>query len=66
MYETHKWNSEFCSCGQDTVVCQKCGKPVCANVGYRKDEKNYCLRCATTYFGIGHMGTKIQAIKITK
>lgn len=29
---THKWNSEFCSCGQDTVTCQACGKRVCGTL----------------------------------
>jgi len=30
--DTHRWNDEFCSCGQDTVTCQVAGERVCGDL----------------------------------
>lgn len=32
MTRQHEWNSEFCSCGQDSVTCQIGGERVCGNL----------------------------------
>lgn len=53
----HRWDDQYCSCGQDSVTCQRCGKPVCGDCSFRKNEKNYCIPCATIKFQVGHMGT---------
>lgn len=28
----HKWGNGYCSCGQDTYICQSCGRELCAEV----------------------------------
>jgi len=33
----HKWNGEFCSCGQDCVTCQITGKRICGNLTVHLD-----------------------------
>lgn len=55
----HRWNAEFCSCGCDSVSCQKCGKRICgrltkpvAGVG------NVCFACGQVAYGWGHAGGK--------
>jgi hypothetical protein len=45
----HVWNDTYCSCGQDVVTCQLCGKPVCAELTVRRtirgNEGNVCHVC---------------------
>ena len=41
--EKHAWNSEFCSCGQDSVTCQIGGERICGNlVVHIKEFGNVC------------------------
>jgi hypothetical protein len=43
--EFHKWNSEFCSCGQDTFVCQGCGQIKCGSLMFKRVEgRNFCVQ----------------------
>ena len=42
--EDHGW-SDFCSCGNDTFICQVCGKAKCLTQYGRKNNKNTCLSC---------------------
>lgn len=50
--QRHKWNDEFCSCGNDSVTCQGCGQIVCSAfvTWMQQDEQfkrqgNYCNDC---------------------
>ena len=60
--QQHNWNDQFCSCGQDAVTCQGCGKPVCADVALRKadaDDPSIALAygpCCWAKEGLGHAG----------
>jgi hypothetical protein len=47
VYTTHHaWNDEFCSCGQDTVTCQKCGRLICGNLTeHVPGVGNICVVC---------------------
>ena len=49
----HSWNDTYCSCGQDSVTCQLCGRQVCAELTSRKQvrghEGNVCLHCINVY-----------------
>jgi hypothetical protein len=63
----HEWttSSYFCSCGQDTVTCQGCGRLVCGAVAFRvrgfagshRGVKVNVGPCCAARFGIGHQGT---------
>ena len=45
----HSWNDEFCSCDQDAVTCQHCGRRVCGSLTVWIENKgNACLpNCAS-------------------
>jgi hypothetical protein len=53
----HSWvgNAPYCSCGQDTVTCQGCGRMVCGDVSVRHDNSNIGP-CCFAKFGLGHQG----------
>ena len=63
----HEWNDEFCSCGQDSVTCQGCGKRVCGTVAVwmmvpTSADKRYgnVGPCCCAKYGLGHMGTEAR------
>lgn len=42
----HHWNAESCSCGQDVVTCQVCGRLVCGSLTKQvKGRGNVCPAC---------------------
>lgn len=44
--ESHIWNDEFCSCGQDSVTCQCCGQRVCGTMSHQVENVgNVCWIC---------------------
>ena len=60
----HAWGPTGCSCGQDVVVCQGCGRDVCGDVAVWHDRVNYGNRiapgnvgpCCFAKYGLGHGG----------
>lgn len=62
---THQWNDHYCSCGQDAVTCQGCGRRVCGDVaiwtgkgtlrGWPEGSGNIGP-CCFARFGLGHAG----------
>jgi len=52
MAPEHQWDQggQFCSCGQDVVTCQRCGRSVCGNFASRRVVRgrtaNVCPKCA--------------------
>jgi hypothetical protein len=67
----HNWSdgAQFCSCGQDTVTCQGCGKLTCGDVAIWKESATQTAHpfrtisgnigpCCFAKFGIGHAGEK--------
>lgn len=40
----HAWNSEFCSCGSDSVTCQHCGKWICGTLTQWLEGKGNCCK----------------------
>jgi hypothetical protein len=68
MMTTHDWSngSQFCSCGQDTVTCQGCGRLVCGDVAIWVSPGQYAMKrsiplgnigpCCVARFGLGHAG----------
>jgi hypothetical protein len=47
----HEWNTVFCSCGQDVVTCQHCGKQVCGDLTEEREARGnkhtrVCWLCA--------------------
>lgn len=71
---THHWEkgAQFCSCGQDTVTCQGCGKLTCGNLAIWRDDgihPSHAGRggfggnigpCCFARFGMGHMGPPVK------
>lgn len=69
--QSHKWsgNADTCSCGQDTVVCQGCGRLTCGNLAIWREGSAHPSHagrvenggnigpCCFAKFGMGHMGT---------
>lgn len=48
--ESHIWNDEFCSCGQDSVTCQCCGRRVCGTMTqHLTGLGNICWMCRQSY-----------------
>ena len=60
MTAQHHWNEEYCSCGQDSVTCQGCGRRVCGAVavwrGGAGDGHGNVGPCCFARFGFGHAG----------
>lgn len=50
--ERHEWNDEFCSCGQDAVTCQGCGRRYCGSLTvWVKGRGNLCMMGCTLFVG---------------
>jgi hypothetical protein len=66
--QCHHWEKDapYCSCGQDTVTCQGCGKLVCGNVALRVSDPSDSRMsrnvgpCCFAKFGLGHQGTSYE------
>ena len=66
MRTNHQWepHAHFCSCGQDTVTCQGCGRLVCGDVALRVSDPDDARMsravgpCCWARFGLGHSGTE--------
>lgn len=66
--QCHQWRPQapYCSCGQDTVTCQGCGKLVCGSLAVwrtdltKNDHAGNIGPCCFARFGLGHQGTTNQ------
>lgn len=71
MRTNHQWepHAPYCSCGQDTVTCQGCGRLVCGDVALRVSDPDDARMsrnvgpCCWARFGLGHAGPAQEAIQ---
>lgn len=56
---SHRWEpgGMYCSCGQDVVTCQGCGKSACGDVASWVEGRGNVGPCCAALFGLGHAGT---------